>query len=130
MGSRDDRGREASQDFGISDRLRPGVGAVEHVFLEARLLTRQLLHQGAKAQLALGVERHAGKAKVAQRIVDELALRRVQGLAVALQDRGVGPIQRLVLPQLGLVLADEGQAGVIGSAQLGRIRDRVEVAGR
>ena len=109
--------------------MRPGVGGIEHVLLELRLQLRELQHHGLEARLALGVERHARQAEVAQRVLEHAAAARRRALPPSLLgDRAVGAIQRLALRQVGLVRGQQRQAGVVGGAQRLGIHHRIQMA--
>ncbi|MDT4857211.1 hypothetical protein FQZ97_916260 [compost metagenome] len=73
----------------------------------------------------------AGQAEVAQGVFEDGALRHLEtgGLGAAGQ-RLIGMEQLAVLPQLGRVLGQFGQAGLVGRAQLGVVAHRIEVADR
>ena len=118
-----------SLDLGrVGHVARPGVGRVEHVLVELRLRRGQPLHDLAEALLALGRQRDAGEAEVAQRVLDHLALLDPERGALAIRDSLVGGAQSLVLAEFGVVGGEQRQAGVVGGAQRLAVHDAVQVA--
>ena len=124
----DDRGGQAGEFSRVLDDTRPGIGGVEHVLVELRLRRRQALHEFAEALLVCGRERDTGEPEVTQRIVDELALFRLQGGVLRVLDALVGRAQRSVLRDLGVIRGEQGQARVIGGPQFVAVGNAVEMA--
>jgi len=129
-GARDHRGRQASELALVAQVPRPGLGRVEHVLVELRLGAGECLHQLAEAGLARRRQRHAGKAEVAQQVVEQLALRTVERRTLALADRLAGPREDLVLAHLGVVVGEQHAAAVVGGAQVIAVEHRIQVLGR
>ena len=82
--------------------------------------------------IALGLRQlDARQAEIAQCIVDDLLLRGVQLLVLpAIGNLAKGPVQALVLAQLGTVFAQQRKAGVVGITQFIRVDNGIHVADR
>ena len=87
----------------VGDVLFPGVGAVEHVLGEAAGQLRQALADLAIARLLVGWQVDTREMEIAQRILQHLALCRIQWL-VRLGQALVGLVQARVLALFGAVL--------------------------
>ena len=106
----------------------PAVGGVQHVLLELRLQLREFEHGGLEPCLAVGGQTHAGEAKIAHGVLEQLALDRRQCGAFLLGNRAVGPEQRFALRQVRVVRGQERQAGVVAGTQRVRVEHRVQMA--
>ena len=129
-GTRDDGCGQATQ-FGLIDNmLAPGIGGIQHVLIELGLHLRELLHQRLVTRLLVLRQRHARQFEIAQRIVQQLALCRIQfGCFIALH-LFIGAIQLFVLAQIGVPGAEQGQAGVVRGAQLVGIHHAIQMTHR
>ncbi len=123
------RGRQAGQQGLVGDPLLPGVGGVEQVLLEAGGELGEVAGDLAKARLLLRGQVHAGEAEVAQGVLQQLALGLRQSFRL-LRHPGIGTEEPLVLPHLGAVVGELGQAGVVGFAQRFAVHHRVQVGDR
>ena len=127
---RDDAGVEPGQLRGVGEVMRPAVGGIEHLLLEFRLQQRQLAHDGLEARLGLRRQRHAGEAEIAQCAFQHRELHRVQLRALVVADILVGVIERFALRQVGVILRQQRQAGVVGGAQRLGIHHGIEMSDR
>jgi hypothetical protein len=121
---------QTAQLGGVTHVPAPGVGGVQHVFLEARLQLRELEHRRLEALLAIDRQPHTGEAEVAHGVLDHPSLHRRELAPLLVGDGAVGAEQRLALRQIRLVGRQQWQAGVVAAAQAFGIEDRVQVAHR
>ena len=127
----DDHRVDAGELGRIGDVVRPGVHRVEHVLLELRAELRELLHHGLEALLALLRQADAGEPEILERALEHAALRADRGGRLSLRgDGAVGAVQRLALREVGPVVREQRQAGVVAGAQLVGIQHAVQVADR
>ncbi len=96
----------------------PGEGArgIEHVFGELGRKVREPLHHLAVALFAIGRQIDTGETKITQRVLEQLALRRIEACALGPLHVRVRRIQRLVLAELRRVGGEQRHAGVVGLA--------------
>ena len=104
-------------------------GGVEHVLGELLAQRGEPLLDPGVAGARLSPEQCAAEAEVAQRVVDDALARRTKPREIgAIVQCPVLAQQSLVLSEPGPELGDAGQHRVVRGAQLGRVRDGVEVA--
>ena len=114
----------------VVDRLRERLGRIEHVLVELRLRERKPFHHLAKTLFAVLRQRDTGQPEIAQRVLEQLALRRGKRRSFALEQPPIRGAERVVLRELGVIGGQQRQAGVVGGAQLRSVQDRVQVADR
>ena len=103
------RFRQPGQLRLVAEVLGPALGGIQHVFRELGAQLRQFLHDRLVAVALCGRQGNAGQSEVAQGVVDDLALRRIEsGVFWTVGDLPVGPIQSFVLAQFGVVRAELG----------------------
>jgi len=81
----------------FGDVARPRLRRVEHVLVEFRLGRGQPFHHFAETLLAVGRQRDACQAKIAQGVLHDLALLRTEARALAVRHRLVGRTELRVL---------------------------------
>jgi hypothetical protein len=130
---REHRTRRIGQagQFGGGDRPRPGIGRIEHGFLERGLGLAQFDLDVAEAGARRFLERDAGQAEAAQAVLDQglpgtIERRECRRLA----HRADRLVQRPVLSERAAVLGDLLQCGRVRLAQRRRILDAVQVRDR
>ncbi len=122
---------QSGQGRAVQNRFLPGVGAVQDVLLETGLEIGQFLGNGLVAGLLVFRQIHAAQMEVTQGIAHHLALGLVQIPGSGTLAQGlVGRVERRVLADLGAVIGELGQAGVVGGAQLLAVDHRVHVPNR
>src|SRR5207244_1295660 len=120
-------GRNAADAF-LIDHDGKRLGRIEQVLGEAAAGARQLFLDGGEARLFLRRQLGAAQAKVAQRILDDALSRLGQGGKLRRGgERLVLVEQCLVLAELGPVLRDLRQVGVVHIAQLRAVEHGVQV---
>src|SRR5262249_58166715 len=87
----------------------------------------ELLHDLSEALARLARERHPAQAKVAQRVRDQLRLDRMAPVGRAGLEAAVAPVERLVLPEIGVELRNERQATVERVAQRRAREHRIQM---
>jgi hypothetical protein len=128
LGLRNQHGIEARQLIGIGHVMEERVGRIHHVFFELRGQARELQHHGLETLLAGAVQSDARKAKFVQRVVDDRELFLVERGSLIAAHGGKGAEQPFVLAQIGAVLRQQRQAGVVAFAQRLIVHYTVEVA--
>ncbi len=126
----DDHRVDAGKLGRVGDAARPGIHRVEHVLLELRAELRELLHHFLEALLPLGRQAHAREPEVLERALQHPALRAVERARFVGRDGAVRAVQRLALREVGPVVSEQRQAGVVAGAQLVGIQHAVQVADR
>ena len=121
-------GIDAGEFFLVGDQARPRVHGVEHVFFELGGERRQLLHHGLVSGFAFRRQSHAREPEVFERAFDDAALGGVERAGFVRGDRRVGAEQGLALRQVGPVVRQQRQAGVVAGAQFVGIEHAVQVA--
>ncbi len=106
------------------------TGGIQHVLLELRAEAGELQHHRLEAILLRAVERHAGEAEIDQRVVHHGELLGIQLRGFVLAHRAVGAEQPFVLAEVGAVLRQQRQAGVVALAQCLVVHHAIEMADR
>jgi hypothetical protein len=87
----------------------PCLGGVQNVFRELGAELRQFLLDVLVAGALFRRQGDAGQAEIAQGVIDDLALGRVEpGVLRAVGDLAIGPVQIFVLAEFGRVGAELG----------------------
>ena len=107
------------------------MGRVQYVLFKAAGQACELLLNLLETLLAGGMELCTAQAKVTQRVLDYLCLRRLQLCKLGARDNLlVDPIAPFILGDLRQVLADAGKPFVVRLAQGLAISHRIEVGDR
>ncbi|MNH08140.1 hypothetical protein D3C79_675480 [compost metagenome] len=115
----------------VAHQLAPALGRIQHVVAEAGGQLGETGLDLAVALLRLGGQAYAGQAKIAQGILDLLALGAAQQReVVALGQLAIGLVEALVLADIGLELGQQRQAGVMGLAQRLAVEHGIEMTDR
>lgn len=108
----------------------PGGHGVQQVLLEERLHACQLLHELHETLLLFRWQRHAGQAKVSQRVLEQ----GTRTIGTLCGNRFFHCLEEAVeldvLCHFGVIAGQLGQAAVEGLTQLGRVGHGMQVADR
>ena len=122
--------RDPGQFSEVGDQRRKRVGCVEEILGKLRLEGREFFLDFGKAPLFLRGQLRSSQTVIAQVVLDAPALRLRQAVEIARSAQSLEFfVQTEVLRELGPVLSDLGQTGVVGSADRRVVVHRVQVGG-
>ena len=124
---RDDAGIESVELGRVAEAEAERIGGVEHVFFEARAQVGEFEHDRFKALLLRTVECDTRQTEVEQHVFDQGLLGGAERGRLACHDGLESFVQRLALADLGAVVGQQRQAGVVGLAQRLGIEHAIEV---
>src|SRR5919198_3738081 len=120
--------RRDAADAALVHHDREGLGRVEQVFRKPAAKTRKLLLDLRETRLAIARQLGAAQPEVAQRVVDDAAPCGAECRVIGRSGERLVLLEEcLILPELGPVLGELRQVGVVRLAQLRAVEHRVQV---
>ena len=121
-------GRQTGKLRAIGDAAGIGASCVQYVLRKLRAQLREPLHDFPVTGLALRRQIDARQTEIAQRVLDHLALRGIEGFALMPQHIRVGRLQFGVLTEFRGIGGEQRNALVVGLAHRGGIGDGIQMS--